>query len=270
MNKRALPLALALALGLVPAQAQAQSGPVLVIGDSLEVGTGPHLRRDVAAVPVTVDARRGRTSSEGVRVLRKRLRPHHEVVVFDLGTNDDPSRVASFARNLTRVRDLAGERCLVLATLNRPPLNSVSVAEMNRTVRDFVDATPDARLVDWEGAVEGDRALLAADRVHATPAGYAARARLVAAAVEECFGAVDPPTAPRHGPAEPEPRPRREAGDERPRQAFAELLALTPYEPIARWVDGIVEVVAAASRDVGAVFGPQPPEVKLGAPSPGR
>lgn len=256
------------ALALVPSQAEAQSGPVLVVGDSLEVGTGPHLRRELASVPVTVDARRGRPSSEGVRVLRERLRPNHKVVVFDLGTNDDPSRAASFARNLATVRDIAGDRCLVASTLTRPPVNGVSVAAMNRTVRDFVDATPDARLNDWEAAVRGNPALLAADDVHATPAGYAARARLVAAAIEECFGAVDPPAEPSRDAPEPGPRPARERRSEPASETFARLLALAPSELLARWVDRIADTIVIAARNLGAVFGPQPKEVKLGEPKP--
>src|SRR3954452_13936912 len=49
---------------------QAPPDGSLVIGDSLEVGSGPYLR---AALPgVFVDALKGRTSGEGVRVLARR------------------------------------------------------------------------------------------------------------------------------------------------------------------------------------------------------
>ena len=265
MSRRLAPVLTLLALALQPSAAQAQSGPVLVVGDSLEVGTGPHLRRQLAAVPVTVDARRGRPSREGVGVLRERLRASHEVVVFDLGTNDNPSRTASLARTLSTVRDLAGDRCLVVATLSRPPVNGVSVAGMNRTVRDFADATPDVRLVDWQAAVESDPALLASDDVHATPAGYAARARLVAAAIEECFGAVDPPARPRREAPEPEAPPGGRAGSQAPGRTLLELLALAPYEPIKGWVRGIADTAVVAARNVGGALGPRPPEVELGS-----
>jgi hypothetical protein len=58
---------------------------VLVIGDSLEVGSGPYVRQQLTGTPVSVDARTGRPSSEGVAVLRQRLTPADRVVVFDLG-----------------------------------------------------------------------------------------------------------------------------------------------------------------------------------------
>ena len=265
-------VAFVVSLALAPAAAEAQSGPVLVVGDSLEVGTGPHLRRELASVPITIDARTGRPSSEGVRVLRERLRPSHEVVVFDLGTNDDPAQTASLARNLATVRERAGDRCLVVSTVTRPPVNGVSVAGMNRTVRDFVDATADVRLVDWEAATRRDPAMLAADDVHATPAGYAARARLVAAAIEECFGAVDPPATPRRKAPEPEVEApaRREQRSGSSSQGLSQLLALPQYQLLARWVDAIADTVVVATRNAGAVFGPQPPEVKLGAPESAR
>ena len=260
---RALVLAALLA---APAAAGAQAGPVLVVGDSLQVGTGPHLRKELAAVPVTVDARSGRPSTEGVRVLRKRLRPNHDVVVFDLGTNDDPSEAATFARNLLTARDLAGDRCLVVATLNRPPVGGVSVADMNKALSRLVEASPNAGLVDWKGAVDGNPSLLSRDGVHATPAGYAARARLVAAAVEECFGAVEPPTkTPR---AAPGPEPRAQSSSEprvtAPATDLSWLIALTPYEVVRGWVQGVADIVTVAAQNEAAVFGPQPPEVELG------
>jgi hypothetical protein len=204
-----------------------------------------------------------------VRVLRERLRPNHEVVVFDLGTNDDPSRSATFARNLASARKIAGERCLVVSTINRPPVGGTSVDVMNRTVQDFADTTPDARLVDWAGAVERDPSLLASDRIHGTPAGYAARARLVAAAIEECFGAVDPPTraSPREAPREaPRPQPSPRAGGRGAN--WGEVLALTPYDTIAGWVSVAADIVLLAGQNVGGAFGEQPPEVELGAPPP--
>src|SRR5215218_9719837 len=60
----------------------------LVIGDSLEVGSGPYLRNVLPGV--SVDAEKGRTSNEGVRVLAQRLDPSVGVIVFPLGTNDSP------------------------------------------------------------------------------------------------------------------------------------------------------------------------------------
>jgi lysophospholipase L1-like esterase len=182
----------------VPAPAAAS---VLVVGDSLEVGTGPYLRQELAGIDVTIDARRGRPSSEGVDVLGARLRPEHDVVVFDLGTNDDPAP-GGLAANLRAARGLADGRCLVVASLNRPPLNGVPVDGLDAAVRDFVAETPNAQLVDWRAATS-EPGVLAADGVHGTPEGYALRARLVAEGVQACLASGAAPLEPL-----PAPRPR--------------------------------------------------------------
>src|ERR671915_537498 len=75
-----------LATGAVAAPQAAAD--VLVVGDSLEVGSAPPLRAALAGTAVDVDASPGRTSSEGVGVLARLLGPDHDVVVFPMGTND--------------------------------------------------------------------------------------------------------------------------------------------------------------------------------------
>jgi hypothetical protein len=74
------------------------AGGVLVVGDSLEVGTSPYLRGLLHGIPLTVDAQTSRPSSTGVEVLRSRLQSGDPVVVFDLGTNDDPAQPQALAR----------------------------------------------------------------------------------------------------------------------------------------------------------------------------
>lgn len=176
---------MALALLAAPQGASAAGG-VLVVGDSLEVGTGPYLKRELAGTDVTVDARIGRPSGEGVRVLAQRLQPGQRVVVFDLGVNDSPSQPGALASDLAAARRLAGRRCLVVATLQRPPLAGVSVAGLNRAVESFAASSPGVQVVDWHSAVSQRPSLLGGDQVHATPAGYALRARLVAEGVRAC------------------------------------------------------------------------------------
>jgi lysophospholipase L1-like esterase len=181
---------------------------VLVVGDSLEVGTGPYLQRELAGSAVTVDASTGRPSREGLRVLARRLRPEHRVVVFDLGVNDDPAQPGALAADLAAARRLTGRRCLVVATYQRPPLNGVTVAGLNRAVESFAAGAPGVQLVDWQGAVKGDPGLLNPDHLHPKPAGYALRGRLVAEGVRACL-APGAPAPPR--PASPAPAPLRPA-----------------------------------------------------------
>ena len=194
------------------ASAASAVGGVLVIGDSLEVGTSPYLRDLLSGVPLTVDAQTSRPSSTGVAILRSRLTADDRVVVFDLGTNDDPAQPGALAADLSAVRQIAGDRCVVVATLNRPPYNGVSVDGLNRVVRSFATGSPPAQLVDWRGTALANPGLLGPDGVHATPGGYAARAQLVAQGIRGCLASA---TAPGAGAGRPEaeapPPPRSPA-----------------------------------------------------------
>jgi lysophospholipase L1-like esterase len=203
-----LATAVATAALVAPAARAASPSRVLVVGDSLEVGTGPYLRVALAPAAVAVDARQSRPSPDGLRALRTRLTPADQAVVFDLGVNDDPGQPARLAADLAAARALAGDRCLVVATLARPPVGGRTIAAMNRVVEAFVAATPRARLADWHALAARAPGILAPDGVHATPAGYAARARLVARAVRACGSArrahrrrpAPPPATGRAGP----------------------------------------------------------------------
>jgi lysophospholipase L1-like esterase len=210
---------------------------VLVVGDSLEVGTGPYLRRELAGSPVTVDAATGRPSTEGVRVLARRLRPEHRVVVFDLGVNDDPAQPGTLATDLAAARRLAGRRCLVVATFQRPPLNGVTVDGLNRAVESFATGAPGVQLVDWQSAVKSDPGLLNPDHLHPKPAGYALRARLVAEGVRACLAPSAPAPAPT-APPSPAAIPRAEA-----RPLLIDWAALGRIQP----VNGLLGVLGGST-----------------------
>jgi hypothetical protein len=278
---RAVPLALILAsLAVVPASATA-AGDVLVIGDSLEAGTAPYLQAALSPVPVMFDYRIGRPSAEGVAALRARLRPEHETVVFDLGTTDDPRRPDALLINLAAARELAGDRCLVLATVARPALGGATVEGMNRTIERFVSETPGAQLADWHAVVAAVPGLLA-DRVHPSSAGYALRAQLIAQAVEGCLlpglAGIPPPRSFR---PQPGAEPEREARSQTPSRARAQppprpqppppvamlpsprSLPSTPsLESVPR---AALQMLAAAAGDARLAAGIVPPEPVLGA-----
>jgi hypothetical protein len=172
------------------------AGGVLVVGDSLEVGTSPYLRGLLRGIPLTVDAQTSRPSSTGVAILRSRLQSTDQVVVFDLGTNDDPAQPQALAADLAAVRSIVGGRCVVVATLNRPPYNGVSIDGLNGAVRDFAGGSPPTQLVDWRAAALSTPGLLGPDGVHATAAGYSTRAQLIAQGILGCFsGSASAPSA---------------------------------------------------------------------------
>ena len=166
----------------IPASAHAS---VLYVGDSLGVGTAPYLRSELGASGLDVDAEIGRPSGVGVDLLGSLIGPEHDIVVFDLGTNDDPAAPDALASDLTAARKIAGDRCMVVATLNRPPLNGVPVDGLNDAVTAFAARDPNVSLVDWHAAAESDPDLLI-DGIHSTGDGYAMRARLFADAIASC------------------------------------------------------------------------------------
>jgi hypothetical protein len=145
--------------------------PVLYVGDSLGVGTVRQLHPSTAPHALDFDTRIGRSSTEGLEVLRLRLRPRHEVVVFDLGTNDPSAEL--LGRNLRRARTVTGQRLMIVFTVNKP-----AAGPFNRTIRAFGRSADNVLLVDWHSAATR-RHLLAGDGIHASPSGYRSRATLV-------------------------------------------------------------------------------------------
>jgi lysophospholipase L1-like esterase len=252
--------------------APSAAASVIVVGDSLEVGSAPHLRAALGGTPVEIDAEKGRTSSQGVGVLGDRLRPEHEVVVFPLGTND--LSADAFAASLASAAQLAGGRCVVVATIVRrqPP-----ASELNRVVASFA-ATGEVQVADWRAAAAAP-GVLGRDGTHATGAGYALRASLLAEAVQGCLvggGASGIP-------AQRDPDVRVPRGEERDagRPGRAGPPAVEPAAPRARPVRlpirqafigfasalrRMVSPVGAALRDARTAATKGEPEPVLGAP----
>jgi lysophospholipase L1-like esterase len=244
---------------------------VLVVGDSLEVGSGPHLRAALGSTPVDLDAEKGRTSSQGVAVLADRLRPEHEVVVFPLGTND--LSADAFASSLASVAQLAQGRCVVVATIVR---RRPSAAELNRVVASFA-ATGEVQVADWRAAASAP-GVLGRDGTHATGAGYALRASLLAEAVQGCLvgGGASGIPAPRDPDVQvpsaeqrDEGRPGRAAPPVEPAEPRARPLRL----PVQRALIGLglmlrraASPVVAALRDARTAATKAEPEPVLGAP----
>jgi lysophospholipase L1-like esterase len=244
---------------------------VLVVGDSLEVGSAPHLRAALGGTVVEIDAEKGRTSSQGVGVLADLLGPEHEVIVFPLGTND--LSADAFATSLAAAAQLAGGRCMVVATIvrRRPP-----AAELNRVVASFA-ATGEVQVADWRTAASAPGAL-GRDGTHATGAGYALRASLLAEAVRGCLvgGGASGIPAPRDPDVRVPSDERRDAGrpgraapppePEAPRAQPVRLPARRALVAVAVALRRMASPVVAALRDARTAATRGEPEPVLGAP----
>jgi hypothetical protein len=164
-------------VALAPAATHTVPGPVLYVGDSLGVATLPRLVTALPRVSFDGDAAVGRTSAQGLTVLRARMLARHRVVIFDLGTNDpDP---AALTRSLRGLRHEAGNREIVVFTINKP-----GAEPYNHAIKRFAAPGDGVVVLDWHATAVRER-LLAGDCVHASVSGYARRARLVAGCLSE-------------------------------------------------------------------------------------
>ena len=191
----ALAGALALAVPAAPAAAETARPQVLVVGDSLAVGTEPFLAELLPGSDLTWDARSGRTTPEGMQALRAALHAvTPQTVVVSLGTNDgsDPARFADrLRRTLAAIPPSA---CVVWASIIRPPRKGAYLG-LNRVLRARAQHDPRLSVVNWDAAVARGSVLLP-DGLHPDSTGYRYRSRLVARAVRRGCGATGAVAAP--------------------------------------------------------------------------
>ena len=161
----------------------ATTSHLLVIGDSLAVGMRAALPAALAGWSVVTDGRTGRTLAEGLRAIRSVRSPPPVLAVSLLADDAAPSLRALEEAVRETVALQAGRGCAVWATTagGRSPERANAVlarlaAEHPRVLR----------LVPWAQEADSHPEWLAADGVHATAAGLAARAQQYAAAARSC------------------------------------------------------------------------------------
>ncbi|HEX7280278.1 MAG TPA: hypothetical protein VF255_11745 [Solirubrobacterales bacterium] len=190
-------------LGLFAAPAaRAQEPPhVLVVGDSLQELTSPYLSRYLPGVELTVNAVGGYNSFQIFDLFQESYDPSVDVIVFDAGTNDNPSYPEILAGNLEQVTEIVGDRCMVVPTIHGLHPGGVDDSGKNRVVAEFAASRPGTQVPDWQRAVFTHPELMQADNLHPIEEGADYRAQLIAQGVEGCLAYGDAlSTAP------PEPR----------------------------------------------------------------
>ena len=178
----ALAVLLVLLTAAVPRAHAVADGDVLVVGDSLAVGTEPYLGPLLGDRTLVSDVRNGITTPQGMRLLRMSLRTVvPQTVVLSLGTNDggDPARFADRLRRTMAL--LAPDTCVVWSTIIRPRRKG-PYRPLNRVLHKLKKQDPRLVVIDWEHAVTGGAVLLP-DGLHADPAGYRYRSAMIADAV---------------------------------------------------------------------------------------
>ena len=165
-----------------------------MVGDSLADEMAPHLPAALAGWRVRIDAEWGRPLADGMRILAAQdALP--AVLAVSLFTNDDPRNTRSLEAAVRATATRPGG-CAVWATIVAPALEGVGHEGANRLLRRLArDRSLALELVDWQRAVERDPALMSGDEVHASPAGYRARAVMYARAIRDCAARIRQQTA---------------------------------------------------------------------------
>ena len=209
-GRTALALLLALLALAIPTAPAAAAPHVLVVGDSLEELTSPHLDRYLPGVELTVNAVGGYNSFQIFDLFQESYEPSDDVIVFDAGTNDNPEYPEILAGNLAKVTETVGDACLVVPTIHGFTVNGVDNTGKNRVVAEFAASRPGTQVPDWAAIAVNHPELMQSDGLHPTEEGADYRAQLIAQGVEGCLAyegarATAPPE-----PAAGEPRPEVE------------------------------------------------------------
>jgi lysophospholipase L1-like esterase len=186
--RRTVSLVVAVAAGAIPAAGGTAGAPsALVVGDSLAQGMRPYLSQQLPGWRVTHVVRVGFHTADGVERVRALGRGLPRYVVLSLGTNDDPRNISGFHAAVRAVLRTAGtRRCVVWPNIARRSAAGTTYAGFNRALAAEARSSPNLRVVDWVGMTRRHPAWIRADGVHATAAGYRARAAAVARALAAC------------------------------------------------------------------------------------
>jgi lysophospholipase L1-like esterase len=171
---------------LLAASAPAAAGAagqrtVLNYGDSLAVGTQLYLGEYLGGWRVQAETEISRHAADVPGALRSLGSELPRVVVVSAGTNDDPGTVSRFARTVRETVAVAGSgRCVVWATVVRPPYAGVSYAGYNRALRTIASRHPTLHVLDWDAMARAHPSWFGSDGVHPSMTGYRARAAATA------------------------------------------------------------------------------------------
>jgi lysophospholipase L1-like esterase len=160
---------------------------VLSYGDSLSVGTDLFLDGLLTGWSVRSEAVVSRHASDVPPALEAFGASLPSVIVVSAGTNDDPGRVSGFARVVRDALAAAGSRrCLVWATIVRPPYRGVSYDGYNRALAAIAHTHANLHVLDWAAMARAHPAWFGRDGVHPSMTGYRARAAATARLVRGC------------------------------------------------------------------------------------
>jgi lysophospholipase L1-like esterase len=163
------------------------SRTLLVVGDSLTVGTAPYMHRHLRRWHIHQRVAISTQVTEGPGILRSYGRHLPRVVFVNLGTNGDPRATGVFLHSLRRIMKIAGpRRCVVWASIVRPPVAGASYARLNSVLREQARKRRNLILFRWARLARRHPSWFGPDRVHVTATGYKVRARAMGKRIRKC------------------------------------------------------------------------------------
>jgi lysophospholipase L1-like esterase len=194
------------ALVSAPATTGAAPGAshVFLLGDSIFAAMAPEYTNAAQRVigandwAVTLDAAPGRTTAQGIDVVRARRSELGDIVVVQLGNNDGGNRAIYTERVLTMMDELRDVPLVYWTTMRSTrPDNAVA----NSVIRDIARTRTNMRILDWDAHSLSQRSWFGTDDLHLTADGANAFARLILQTIDDaplpdCGADTNPPSAP--------------------------------------------------------------------------
>lgn len=184
-------IALVAALALLAPAAEAKRGDrgrsLLVVGDSLTVGTRPYMRQFLRGWRIRQEVAISTQVGEGPGILRRYGRRLPRVVFVNLGTNGGPGDSRAMLSSIRRTMRIAGpRRCVVWASIVRPPVAGRGYHRLNAIIAAQARRRRNLILFRWMRLARRHPGWFGPDHVHITASGYRVRARAMATDIRHC------------------------------------------------------------------------------------
>ena len=161
---------------------------IYVDGDSIAYGTDLFLPKYLRGWVISSSVDVSRHASQGAAAIEalEGAGSLPYVVVVNLGTNDDPSAVRQFRSYVGRVVHAAGpERCVIWATIVRPPYAGISYDGLNAVLFATAARFESFHVFDWRPLAVAHPAWFGSDGVHPSIPAYRVRAKLLASFIRK-------------------------------------------------------------------------------------
>jgi hypothetical protein len=170
----------------VPERVLPDGPSAFMVGDSILYGGQYAIDAALPEWNLDMDGSNGRSSVSGVAIAAARAPSDYDVVVVELGTNDQS--VEPFREHAREILAALHDVPLVLWQTVKGPVGVVAADEINAAIRELVATRPNTAVADWAGSVKDEE--LSYDGIHPAADHEDAMARLLAPMLRQWWSAV--------------------------------------------------------------------------------